>query len=41
MLESLVGLLSEYDVGSSYVKLAVLLYSVAYVLEEVLGKYST
>lgn len=39
MLDSLVDFLSEYSVGSIYVKIAVLLYIVCYVVEEVLGKY--
>lgn len=32
--------LSEYSVGTIYLKIAVLLYMVFYVIEEVLGKYS-
>lgn len=39
MLDSFVCLLTEYGVGTAYVKIAVLLYSVCYVIEEVLGKY--
>lgn len=41
MFESFVDFLQEYDVGWSYVKLSVLLYVVFYVIEEVLGKYSS
>jgi len=39
MLESIVNLLAEYDVGWAYAKLAVLLFALCYVIEEVLGKY--
>lgn len=39
MLDSFVNCFSECEVGSTYVKLAVFLYSVCYVIEEVLGKY--
>lgn len=40
MLETFVNFLSGVEVGPTYVKLAVFLYTVCYVIEEVLGKYT-
>lgn len=40
MLETFVNCVTAYGVASTYVKLAVLLYTICYVIEEVLGKYS-
>jgi hypothetical protein len=40
MLESFVEFLSEYSIGTYYLKIAVFLYIVCYVVEEVLGKYA-
>lgn len=39
MLGPIVNLLSEYDVGWTYIKISTLLYTFCYVIEEVLGKY--
>lgn len=39
MFEAFVNFLSVPDVCLTYAKLAVLLYAVFYVIEEVLGKY--
>lgn len=41
MLESIVNFLSECGLVSAYIKLAVVLYVALYVIEEVLGKYSS
>lgn len=40
MLDSILNFLSEYEVGWTYLKIAIVLYIVCYVIEEVLGKYS-
>lgn len=39
MFEAFVTFVSEFELVSTYLKLAVFLYAACYIIEEVLGKY--